>query len=371
MVKRATKKVYHRIPLAVSLVLRYLHQKQGESLAGLMEIYPQYSKTTLFRHMKLPMASTEQECQRHNKGGRPRTLTDRDKRKIVNALLKLRETEGNFNSTDIRREAGIPEDYVSDRTIRRHLNNMGYHFTQCRRKGQLLKEDLVKRLKFAKRCKRLPEGFWREGVAFYLDGTGWVHKTNPVQHARTARTRTWKKKGESLSQFCTSKGRKEGVGGKMARFMVAIAYGRGVTKCHQYIGNINAETCATFIREHFPCMFEQSHNPIGKLFLQDGDPSQNSAMAREAMDSVGCRVFKIPARSPDLNPIENIFHLIGKQLKKDALEKKLNRETYSQFCTRVRRTVKNFSSEIIDHTIDSMPRRIDMVIKNKGQRTKY
>ena len=111
-----------------------------------------------------------------------------------------------------------------------------------------------KRLEFDKQAmQKLPE----------------VHKTNLVQHARTARTRTWKKKSESLSQFYTSKGRKEGVGGKMARFMVTIAYGRGVAKWHQYTGNINAEMYATFLREHFPCMFQQSTNPMGKLFLQD------------------------------------------------------------------------------------------------------
>ena len=73
----------------------------------------------------------------------------------------------------------------------------------------------------------------------------------------------------------------------MARFMVAIAYGKGVIKCHQYHGNVNSEMCADFIKEQFPSMFENSPNPKGKLFLQDGDPSQNSALAREAMESVG------------------------------------------------------------------------------------
>ena len=51
------------------------------------------------------------------------------------------------------------------------------------------------------------------------------------------------------------------------------------------------------------------------LFLQDGDPSKNCHMSREVMENVGCRLFKIPARSPELNLIENVFHLIGKRLK--------------------------------------------------------
>lgn len=364
-------KVYKKMPQHVSLLLRYLHQVQGESLTRLKQMYPQYAMTTIHRHSKMELNMTEVIDKRTLNKGKKTKLTTRDERCLVKALLKLRRTDGNFTSSDIQREAGIPESTVSNRTIRRRLNHLGYHYSQCRRKGQLLDEDLTKRLKFAKKCQRLPESFWRDGVGFYLDGTGWVHKTNPSNHARTSRTRTWKKRGESLAQHCTAKGKKEGVGGTMARFMVAISYGKGVIKCHQYSGNVNGELCASFIEKHFPGMFENSTNPKGRLFLQDGDPSQNSAKAKKAMETVGCRLFQIPPRSPDLNPIENIFHLIGKQLKKDAKELNIVHETYAEFSSRAKQAVLNFPPDIIDRTIDSMPRRIKMVIEMKGQRTKY
>ena len=109
--------------------------------------------------------------------------------------------------------------------------------------------------------------------------------------------------------------------------MVVIAHSKGVIKCHQYFGPINSETCKSFIGEQFSNMFKNSTNPKGKLLLQDGDPSQNSKIACEAMDSVGCMLFKIPLCSPDLNTTENMFHLIGKQLKKDAITQNLERET--------------------------------------------
>ena len=359
------------MPLEVSLLLRYLHQELGETLNRLQELYPQYKRTTIYRHMKKPMAEVSERDRPGGSGGRPRKGSARDKRKLVNALMKLRETEGNFSATDIQREAGIPESQMSNRTVRRYLNKMGYRVSQCRRKGILLKEDLVKRLAFAKKCKKLPTSFWKENISFYLDGASFAHKTNPSQHARTTRTRTWKKKGESLAQHCTAKGKKEGVAGRVARFMCSISYGRGFTKCHRYTGSINGETCREFILEHFPSMFEDSPNSRGKLFLQDGDPSQNSALAREAMDAVGCRLFKIPARSPDLNPIENAFNNIRKKINKDALDRNITKETYEQFCTRVKKIILSYSSEIIDRTIDSMTKRIDMVIKNKGLRTKY
>lgn len=365
---------YQRMPLAVSLLLRYLHQEKKEPLTRLVQMYPQYKRTTIFRHMKKPMAdihTTTAENHNRKKAGRPRKATDRDMRKILSALRRLYDEAGDFTVTDIQREAGISENYLSRRTIRRYLNKMGYRFRQCRKKGILVKEDLVKRLKFAKKCKSLPQSFWKEGVSFYLDGVSFVHKTNPAKHARTSRTRTWMKKGDSLKRHCTAKGKKEGVNGRVAKFMCAIAYGHGFIKCQQIVGKVDGEQCREFVKDHFPSMFENSSNPRGKLFLQDGDPAQNSALAREAMESVGCRLFKIPARSPDLNPIENSFHSIRKKILKDSIERGLERESYQEFCRRVKNIIMNFSTEIIDRTIDSMNKRIDTVIANKGLRLKY
>ena len=129
--------------------------------------------------------------------------------------------------------------------------------------------------------------------------------------------------------------------------------------------------CKQFIQDRFHDMFANSPNPRGKLFLQDGDPSQNSALARQAMDAVGCRLFSIPPRSPDINPIENCFNNIRRQIRKDAISKKITKETYPDFCRRVRKTIMEYSTAVIDRTIDSMPKRINQVIEGKGLRTKY
>lgn len=106
-------------------------------------------------------------------------------------------------------------------------------------------------------------------------------------------------------------------------------------------------------------------------WLQDGDPRQNSKVARQAWEKLGCEMFGIPARSPDLNPIENIFHTVRKQLKQDAIDRQIEKETYVQFCKRVHETITSLSLDYIKTTIASMPTRIESVIKSKGNRTKY
>lgn len=362
---------YKKMPLKLSVYLRYLHHDKKLTIADLVKRYPEYPRVTIRTHAKKDINVVKPDGRLGNKNaGRKKKLSDRDVRRLETSLHKLRTEHGNFHSTDIEEDAGFKFENVSNRTIRRALNNKGYDFTQCRKKGQLSLEDEKKRIAFARKCKKLPSDFWTSGISFYLDGTGWVHKTNPCKTVRTTRTRTWKKKGESLSKECLSKGKKEGVGGKVAKFMVAIAHGRGVIKCLLY-KKLNGEMCANFIRNHFPAMFADSPNPRGKLFLQDGDPSQNSKVSKVAMDSIGCRLFHIPARSPDLNPIENVFHNIGKILRQDALTNRIEKETFKQFAERAQRICLSYSSDIIDKTIESMPRRINMVIQNKGQRTKY
>ena len=101
----------------------------------------------------------------------------------------------------------------------------------------------------------------------------------------------------------------------MANFIVAIAYRKGVMLC-EYQERFTGKCYAEFVRKHFPRAFAESANPRGKLFLQDGDPRQNSAAAKRNLDDGGCKIIliSIPPRSPDINPIENLFHLIQSKL---------------------------------------------------------
>ena len=73
-----------------------------------------------------------------------------------------------------------------------------------------------------------------------------------------------------------------------------------------------------FVERKFPLLFERAGKPHSRLWIQDGDPSQNCAAAKKAFQDVNAELLSIPARSPDVNPIENLFHIIRKELKKQA-----------------------------------------------------
>lgn len=140
--------------------------------------------------------------------------------------------------------------------------------------------------------------------------------------------------------------------------------------CERY-EKMDAQYFASFIDRHFDTMFARAGKGLSRLWLQDGDPSQNSKMARNAMARCHAELLKIPARSPDLNPIENVFHIVSKKLAKDALDGGITRESYEQFCNRVQRTIYDISPQLIDKTIESMNGRITEIIRNNGERLKY
>ena len=71
-------------------------------------------------------------------------------------------------------------------------------------------------------------------MSFYLDGTAFAHKTNSFEQACAPKGSIWRKKSEGFHLGCTSKGCKEGTGGRVLRLMVAISYGKGVIAFEPY-----------------------------------------------------------------------------------------------------------------------------------------
>jgi hypothetical protein len=83
-------------------------------------------------------------------------------------------------------------------------------------------------------------------------------------------------------------------------------------------------------------------------------------------DDLGIIILPWPGNSPDLNPIENLWRLVG--LKVNRAQPKNERELKEAV---IDSWNHNVTPEIIHGLIDSMPDRIAAVIKAKGDSTKY
>ena len=177
----------------------------------------------------------------------------------------------------------------------------GFNLLPARKKGSCNK--CRKRKVFACECKQLVSAspnFFTRSIAFYLDGVSFVHKTRPLSDALAPRGRVWRKRSEGLQ-----------AGGKRLHLLVAISYKQGAVIEEEY-EKMTGRYFAWFVRNKFPVLFSRKRGR--KWFIMDNDPFQRSVAACKAIEKECCELFCIPARSPHLNPIENMFHIAKKGL---------------------------------------------------------
>ena len=100
----------------------------------------------------------------------------------------------------------------------------------------------------------------------------------------------------------------------------------------------------------------------------DNDPSQvlNAAKLVSKTSMLSSTKFhQIHPRSPCLNSIENIFHIVRKMLEQETIRLQIEHETFNDFKTRVMRCFDSIPTDLI-HRMRSMPTPIKQIIASKG-----
>jgi len=108
-------------------------------------------------------------------------------------------------------------------------------------------------------------------------------------------------------------------------------------------------------------------NSSDVIFQQDKNPKHTCKKVREWLDDQEFRTMVGPAQSPDLNPLE---HLWG-HLKRRLLEHEYPPKEMEELWRRIEEEWNKILAEVCQKLIESMPRRIEAVIKAKGGYTKY
>ena len=134
----------------------------------------------------------------------------------------------------------------------------------------------------------------------------------------------------------------------------------GTMNSQQYCNEVISKHLIPQLRSWFP----KSKNYI---FMQDIAPCHTSKFTTEFLKRKCISVLPWPGNSPDLNPIENVWKMLKDKIATCHLTSKVelvNKIKDIWFHdTDVKRTIKNCT--------ESMPRRIEAVINNKEDATKY
>lgn len=104
------------------------------------------------------------------------------------------------------------------------------------------------------------------------------------------------------------------------------------------------------------------------IFQQDNAPIHVAATTKQWFQDFGIQLLEWPAVSPDLNPIENVWGILTKKLYD---QEKPEIKNVNELKQRLRSTWAEISTDTLKELIDSMPKRLIEVIKNKGNWTKY
>ena len=122
-------------------------------------------------------------------------------------------------------------------------------------------------------------------------------------------------------------------------------------------------------------LFEQAHQVLGNgwIFQQDNDPKHRARLTVSLIEEHCTRILDWPSYSPDLNPIENLWSIMKRNVEKKVNVMISEKKSITQEVFML--TIAN-EWEAIDRNLylklaNSMSMRIDLVIESEGGTIKY
>ena len=102
------------------------------------------------------------------------------------------------------------------------------------------------------------------------------------------------------------------------------------------------------------------------VFMQDGVPCHRAKIVTQFLKAQKINILDWPGNSPDLNPIENLWTILKNKVSE---RQPINAKMLEQAIKEV--WVRDISPAYCRNLVESMPRRLEAVIKAKGGPTKY
>lgn len=242
---------------------------------------------------------------------------------------------------------------VSRMTTLRRLNDLGFKSKMAIKKPLLNNKQRAKRLAWAKLHQHWTVDQWRTVI--------WSDESRFCVFKNDGPQRVWRQKGEILSPKCTIPTVKFPASCMMWGSMSA----NGVGTLINVLGSINSWKYQDILGEGLLPLLEPDQLYHGHLFQQDLAPAHSSKSTAEWFEEYCIEVLGWPGNSPDLNPIENLWGILKRRVRKHIPTSK------PSLLQILDDEWKKITPQDCKNLIDSMPRRIRAVINAKGGPTNY
>ena len=281
--------------------------------------------------------------------GRPRVTTDRQDHYVRITHLRDRFYPASRSAAVTIGTHGRP---VCPNTIRNRLRE-GRMF--CRRPfmGPILTQrHRAHRLRWATQRRRWTFRQW--GDVLFTD------ESRFCLSVPDGRRRVWRRRGERHARCCVREFDRWGGGSVMV-------WG-GITRTHRTAlivvqGNLHAQRYIDHILQPVAIPFLNEHNV--RVFQHDNARPHVARITREFMDDQEVMVMEWPAYSPDLNPIEHLWDVLGRRVMERAPTNvhQLSRMLLEEW--------EAIPQDEIRRLIDSMRRRCAACIRADGGHIPY
>lgn len=283
------------------------------------------------------------------RSGRPRKTSARS----VNVLKRTLEGNPRVTARVVKEDNPDVFGEVSVRTVSRRVNELHYTSHKPLRKPLLTRAQRARRVAFANKYLTWSEDDWLSVL--------WSDEaTFTVTCNRGARV--YRRKG---SDALDPRYVESTVKHPDSLMVWGCFTGKGLGSLVVLPKNlkVNQGVYLELLSDYLPESFERTGATV---FQQDGAPAHTAKSITTWLDD--CRVSFIkdwPGNSPDLNPIENLWHMVKKDLQgKDV-------SSVPKLEAAIRVSWANTSPQHLHNLATSLPRRLKAVKKRKGHPTKY
>jgi len=275
--------------------------------------------------------------QRIEGSGRPKKITADASRALAQFICR----DSSISTRTLSTKLSLTGLNVSRKTIGRHLAEIGYQKDLSRATPMLTADHKRKRVEWAQ--KHLNDDWdntlFTDETAFQLFRNTverWYKGKRPVRPMPKDRTKIF-----AWGGFCV----------------------KGKTSLYCFSEIMNAEFYVNILRRHLP----EIEDLLGDewRFQQDNDPKHTSRLAKNFLQDNMPEVIDWPSNSPDLNPIENLWSIV-----KRNVEKKMPKNTDDLRLFMVKEWDDIPESTLIG-LVGSMKRRCELIIENNGERIPF